>query len=160
MSLSVSTNFLAHDPDTQAPLGPAHPDTSSFARISEIARVPEACLALFERLRVPKGLICPWCGVCKPSSRFVRHPREPTSRCRRAFNTLLKSPDYHVGVLAHQVTVSVRGWKVGSLNRRLMEWYVSELFVAAWGIRVRWSDGDFRSMSRPKVAGQIAPRSS
>lgn len=67
-----------------------HPDNISFARISEIARVPEACLTLFERLRFPEGLICPWCGVCEPSSRFVRHRSRPglytCGDCRRQFS--------------------------------------------------------------------------
>ena len=67
-----------------------HPDNISFACFSEIARVPEACLALFERLRFPKGLICPWRGVCEPNSRFVRHRSRPglyaCGACRRQFS--------------------------------------------------------------------------
>ncbi|EYD74062.1 hypothetical protein Rumeso_04433 [Rubellimicrobium mesophilum DSM 19309] len=52
---------------------------------------------------------------------------------RRVFDTLFGSPDYAVGVLTQQVVVHFRGQKVGGLNRRLMEWYVSKLFVAAHG---------------------------
>ncbi len=66
------------------------PDDISFARISEIARSDEACLTLFERLRFPDGLACPWCGACEPSSRFVRHRSRlglyTCGACRKQFS--------------------------------------------------------------------------
>lgn len=66
------------------------PDDISFARLSEIARSPKACLTLFERLRFPDGLACPWCGACEPTSRFVRHRSRPglysCGTCRKQFS--------------------------------------------------------------------------
>lgn len=59
---------LFHDPapDPRAPPG------RHSARISEVARAPEAGLALSERLRVPAGFTFPWRGAGEPSSRVPR----------------------------------------------------------------------------------------
>lgn len=52
---------------------------------------------------------------------------------RTVLEAIRRSPDYDLEVLAQQMAVSFRGRKIGGLNRRLMEWYVSKVFVAAQG---------------------------
>lgn len=49
------------------------------------------------------------------------------------FHMLCDHPDYGCKALTMQMTVQFRGEKVGGLNRRISEWYVSKLFVGNHG---------------------------
>lgn len=49
------------------------------------------------------------------------------------FRDLREHPDYDCAALRMQMTVHFRGEKVGGLNRRISQWYVSKVFVRNHG---------------------------
>lgn len=51
----------------------------------------------------------------------------------RFFRCISVSDDYSCNALTMQMTISFRGEKVGGLNRRLSEWYLSKVFIAKHG---------------------------
>jgi hypothetical protein len=58
------------------------------------------------------------------------------------FRTLRDHPDFQCAALTMQLTLHFRGEKLGGLNRKLGEWYVSKLFVARHdGVRALESRG-------------------
>lgn len=144
-----------------------HPDNISFARLTKIARVPEACLALFYHLRFPDGLTCPWCGVCEPNSRFARHRSRPglytCGACQKQFTLTSGTAMHRTKVPLGQWLRAI--WLMVSSSKGISATKLGEMlditYKVAWhlGHRIRAMMAEERSSLAPRAAAWNSTRS-